>query len=82
MGKGREGGCIARRIPRVNYPQEGGTAANTLHLICKEAAKVHLSSSSEHPATAPSQLMSPSQRHVLLSVTTSVAGQLWAGPAG
>lgn len=53
-----EGGWTARRIPRVNYPCEGGTVANTLHLICKAAAKVHLSSASECPAIAPRQLMS------------------------
>lgn len=55
----REGGWTARRIPRVNYPREGGTVANTLHLICKAAAKVHLSTASERLAIAPRQLMSP-----------------------
>lgn len=55
----KEGGWTARRIPRVNYPREGGTVTNTLHLICKAAAKVHLSTASERPAIAPRQLMSP-----------------------
>ena len=54
----KEGGWTARRIPRVNYPREGGTVTNTLHLICKAAAKVHLSTASERPAIAPRQLMS------------------------
>lgn len=40
---------------------EGGTVTNTLHLICKAAAKVHLSTASERPAEAPRQLMSPFQ---------------------
>ena len=55
----KEGGWTARRIPRVNYPREGGTVTNTLHLICKAAAKVHLSTARERPAKAPRQLMSP-----------------------
>lgn len=55
----KEGGWTARRIPRVNYPREGGTVTNTLHLICKAAAEVHLSTASERPATALRQLMSP-----------------------
>lgn len=46
----REGGGWAdcKADPKGQLFWEAGTVTNTLHLICKAAAKVHLSTASEH----------------------------------